>query len=102
MEYANVVWGPSYVGDSRMVERVQQRAIKCVPELLNLEYEDCRAALNLPSLSYRRHHADMLMTYNILHENVRLYPPMFFQQLSSVTRGHTYKLFKPHEQKSAV
>ena len=40
-----------------MVERVQQRATKCVPELFNLEYEDRQAAFNLPSLSYRRHRA---------------------------------------------
>ena len=66
-----------------------------------LQVKDHRAALNLPSLSYRRHRADMLMTYNILHENVRLYPPTFFhQQLSSITRGHNFKLFKPHAQKT--
>jgi len=101
LEYANVVWGPNYIGDSHIVERVQRRATKCVPELSNLEYEDRRAALNLPSLSYRRHRADMLMIYNILHENVGLHPPMFFhQQLSSVTRGHSLKLFKPHAQKT--
>ena len=101
LEYANVVWGPSYVGDSQIVERVQRRATKCVPQLCNLEYEDRQAALNLPSLSYRRHRADMLMTYNILHENVRLYPLTFFhQQLSSITRGHNFKLFKPHAQKT--
>jgi len=70
-------------------------------ELSDLEYEDRRAALNLPSLSYRMHRADMLMICNILHENVGLYPPMFFhQQLSSVTRGHSIKLFKPHAQKT--
>ena len=72
-----------------MVERVQRRATKCVSEL-NLDSEDCQAALNLPSLSYRRHRVDMLMIYNFLHENVRLYPPIFFhQQLSSETRGHS-------------
>jgi len=66
----------------------------------NLEYDDRQAGLNLPSLSYRTHHADVLMIYNILHKNVRLYPPMFFQQLSSIIRGHTLKLFKPHAQKT--
>jgi len=76
---------------------VERRAPKCVSELFNLDYEDRQAALNLPSLSYRRHRADMLMIYNILYENVHLYPPMFFhQQLSSITRGHSLKLFKPH------
>ena len=52
MEYANVVWGPNYIGDCQMLEKVQRRAMKCIPELLNLEYDDCLSALNLPSLSY--------------------------------------------------
>ena len=84
-----------------MVERVQRRATKCVSQLFNLDYEDRRAALNLPSLSYRRHRADMLMIYNILHENIHLYPPMFFhQQLSSATGGYSLIIFKPHTQKT--
>ena len=57
-------------------------------------------ALSLPSLSFQRHHVDMLMVYNILHENIGLQPLMFFhQQLSSITRGQNLKLFKPHAQK---
>jgi len=48
------VWGPSFIGDSQKVERVQRRATKCVPELFNLEYDDRRAALNLPTLSYQQ------------------------------------------------
>ena len=43
----------------------------------------------------------MLMIYNILYENAGLQPPMFFhQQLSSITRGHDLKLFKPYAQKT--
>ena len=94
LEYTNVTWGPSYIGDVQMIEKVQRRATKCILELVDLEYDDRRMALNLPSLSYRRHHADMLMVHNILHEIVGLQPPMFFhQQLSSIARGHDLKLF---------
>ena len=52
MEYANVVWGPNYIGDCQMLEKVQRRAMKCIPELFNLEYDDRLSGLNLPSLSY--------------------------------------------------
>ena len=101
MEYANVVWGSNYIGDCQMLEKVQRRATKCIPELFNLEYDDRPSTLNLPSLSYRRHRADMLMVYNILHGNVSLQSELFFhQQLSSITRGHSLKLFKPHAQRS--
>ena len=41
----------------------------------------------------------MIMTYNILHNNINLDPNEFFQpHSSSITRGHDYKLFKPHAQ----
>ena len=30
LEYANVVWGPNYIGDCDRMERVQRRATKCV------------------------------------------------------------------------
>ena len=82
-----------------MIERVQKRVtIDVFKNCLVYEY---RTTLQLPTLSYRRHHANMLMVYNILHQNVNLQPECFFHQnLSSVTRGHNYKLFKPHAQKN--
>ena len=84
-----------------MIEKVQRRATKCILKLVDLEYDDRRMALNLPSLSYQRHCADMLKVYNILHEDVGLQPTIFFhQQLFSITRGHDLELFKPHAQKT--
>ena len=57
--------------------------------------------LNLPTLSYHRFREDMIMTYNILHNNVDLNPNEFFQFYSySITRGHDYyKIYKPHAQR---
>ena len=73
-----------------MIEKVQRRATKYTLELVDLEYDNRRMALNLPSVSYC---ADMLMICG-------LQPPMFFhQQLSSIIRGHKLKLHKPHTQK---
>ena len=84
-----------------MLEKVQRKATKCIPECFDLEYGDRVSTLNLPSLSYQRHRADMLMVYNILRGSVSLQSEMFFhQQLSSVTRGHSLKLIKPHAQRS--
>jgi len=31
LEYANAVWGPNYIGDCDMIERVQRRAFKNCP-----------------------------------------------------------------------
>ena len=84
-----------------MIERVQRRATKCVQDLSNLDYDERLAILKLPTLSYRRYRADMIMVYNILHGNVNVQPATFFHQnLSSVTRVHNLKLFKPHTQKN--
>ena len=33
LEYGNVAWGPFYKEDAKLVERVQRRATKVVPEL---------------------------------------------------------------------
>ena len=42
----------------------------------------------------------MIMTHNILHNNVDLNPNEFFQFYSnSITRGHDYKVYKPHAQR---
>ena len=101
IEYANLVWGPNYIGDCDRMERVQRRATKCVQDLSSLEYDERLVTLKLPTLSYRRHRADMIMVYNILQGNANLQPELFFHlNLSSATRRHDFKLFKPHAQKN--
>ena len=40
VEYANQVWSPHLVKDIEMVENVQRRATRMVPELKGLNYEE--------------------------------------------------------------
>ena len=47
LEYANVVWGPNYIGDCDRMERVQRRATKCVQDLSSLEYDERLVTLKL-------------------------------------------------------
>ena len=63
IEYGNVVWGPSYIGDQMILERVQKRATKLVPELRHLPYQDRLKKLKLPSLVYRRRRGDMIAVF---------------------------------------
>ena len=48
LEYANVVWGPNYIGDCDRLERVQRRATKYVQDLSSLEYDERLITLKLP------------------------------------------------------
>ena len=68
---------------------------------VQLEHDECLVTLKLPTLSYRRYHADMIMVYNILQGNINLQPGLFFHlNLSSATREHDFKHFKLHAQKN--
>lgn len=102
LEYNSVVWNPHLKKDMDVIERVQRRATKMVPELRNLSYEDRLRALELPTLKFRRDRADLIETYNILTEKHILdthcrchrcpNKQMFLKTLSNTTRGHSMKL----------
>ena len=95
LEHANVVWSPQYAKDAKLLESVQQRATKMVPELKNLEYEERLKAMNLPSLVYRRRRGDLIEAYKYKHQicNVNsegLLPKKNYDK----TRGHAHMLKK--------
>ena len=64
--YASVVWGAHYKGDQQLVEKVQRRATKMIPNLRNLSYDLRLRHLNLPSWHHRRRRGDMVMAYSIM------------------------------------
>ena len=102
LEYNSVVWNPHLKKDMDVIERVQRRATKMVPELRNLSYEDRLRALDLSTLKFRRDRADLIETYNILTGKHLLNTDcqcqmcpnkqMFLKTLSTTTRGHSMKL----------
>ena len=96
LEYSCVVWDPITLRDQRLVEGVQRRATKLIPNMQSLNYEQRLVNLGLPSLQYRRMRADMIQVYKIVTGVDRVDPNMFFEfAKSSRTRGHKYKLCKP-------
>ena len=72
LEYANLIWGPHFIGDVRAVERVQKRATKLVPLLRNVPYRERLKKLNLPSLEHRRKRGDMITCYKIVTGKVNV------------------------------
>jgi len=63
IEYANSIWGPFYIGDQRMLEKVQKCDTWLIPSLRDLPYSEQLAHLRLPSLYYRRKRGDMMLVY---------------------------------------
>ena len=49
-----------------LIERVQRRATKILPNLKDLEYTERLRHLNLPTLAYRRVRGDLIQVYTRL------------------------------------
>ena len=97
LEYGNTIWGPFYKGDIKMVETVQRRATKIIPELRDKPYKVRLKDVKLPSLEYRRRRGDMIQVYKIVKDIVRIDKAKFFSPSPlSNTRGHLFKMFKSH------
>ena len=93
LEYGNIIWGPHYQADIKALESIQRRATKLVFSLKEMDYEERRRELKLPSLVYRRRRGDMIQMYKIMNGLVRMNINALF------TRGHSQKLFKYHATK---
>ena len=48
LDYASIIWNPYLLKDMRASEAVQRRAIKMIPDLSRLTYEERLQVLNLP------------------------------------------------------
>ena len=99
LEYGNLIWGPFYEGDKKLVESVQRRATKLIPELREKTYEERLQALDLPSLEYRRNRGDMIQCYKIFNGIVRVKAEDIFTLIPpattrSTTFGHHQRILR--------
>ena len=91
LEYGHVITYPRFKKSALLLEGVQARATKLIPELSNLEYEDRLKTLNLQSLFYRRDRGDMIECYKMTHGTYDI-PPILRLDEDNSRRGHPYKL----------
>ena len=95
LDYAMQAWSPFLEKDKKILEKVQARATKLIPEIHHLPYEERLAELNLTTLEKRRERGDLLQTYRIMTQIDKIKPEIFFKhQTYDRTRGHSMKLTK--------
>ena len=96
LEYGHTIIYPRYEKDRKLIEAVQHRATKLIPQLKSLPmHEDRLRALKLPSMHYRRERGDMIECYKYIHKLYDSDPPFQLNE-NSTTRGHSLKIFKDH------
>ena len=67
LEYCVQVWSPYLQRDIKLLEDVQERATKMVPELKGIKkYEDRLEKLKMTALQDRRTRGDMFEVYKIV------------------------------------
>ena len=82
--------------DISILEAVQRRATKLVPQLQHLDYDERLRCIGMQRLNVRRQRGDILQAFKIIKGFDKLKCEDFFQfRKNSVTRGHDFKLFKP-------
>ena len=97
LEYAATIWNQYKKGYIDDLEKVQCRATKHLQNISHLSYPERLAALNLPTLAYRRIRGDMIETFKILNNIYDSRVTNFLSKSNfSTTRGYNFKLFVQH------
>ena len=90
----SVIHQKYYIGD---LEKVQRSATKLLQNISHLCYRERLAALNLPTLVYRRIRGDMIETFKIRSSIYDSRVTNFLSKSNFSTRkGHMFKLFVQH------
>ena len=72
MEYCVQAWSPYYRKDIDILEKIQRRATKIVPELRHLSYSDRLRRLKFTSLKDTRH-GDLIEAYKTISEKENVF-----------------------------
>ena len=77
-----------------MLEKIQRRATKLIPELRDLRYEERLKECGLTTLETRRLRGDQIEVFKILNGYENIDSNIFFEIKKKKTRGHNFALVK--------
>jgi len=95
VEFCTVAWSPHYKKDKQLIEKVQRRFLRLIPEFKSVKYEDALRKLGLNTLEERRNRADLIFLYKMYKGTTQpAFDSLFQLTHCAQTRGHTLKLTK--------
>ena len=95
LEYCIQAWSPYLRKDIDMLEKIQRRATKLIPEMRDLRYEERLKECGLTTLETRRLRGDQIEVFKILNGYENIDSNIFFEiKKSKITRGHNFTLVK--------
>ena len=94
LEYCVQVWSPHKQKYIKLIEGVQERAVRMVPVLGNLDYDGKLKRLHLTRLVERRFRGEMIETFKLPTNNEGLNPDIFFEKnkLKGVILNYTEEM----------
>ena len=94
VDYGIIVWYPSSRKNIQLIENIQKRATKIVPELKGLPYEERLRNLNLHTLLYRRQRFDLIQIFKIINGFDNIGISKFFTFNDNNTHVDIYSVWK--------
>ena len=92
LEHCCCAWCPFYVKDIEILEKVQRRMTRILPEFAHLPYEERLRRFQLTTLKTRRLRFDLICVYRMLRGLMRVDDSQFFQLSTRISRNHPLKL----------
>ena len=79
LEYCQAAWSPWLEGDKKVLEKVQERALRMISNLKGKCYEDRLKEVGMTTLEERRRRGDMIATFRILTGKDLVNPNQWFR-----------------------
>ena len=98
LDYCIQAWRPFKQKYIDLLESIQRKMSRIIPELRHLDYPSRLRILKITTLETRRVRADLLEVLKIINGLDSIFPADFFimENEHGKTRGHPYKICKLH------